>query len=83
VTTSSISENEVTTFVGRETIKVHAGTYDTCKFTSHLVDAPNEVKTEWMIHGTGSFAVKSETTVQGVLQQTVEATSVRLIGRPL
>ena len=83
VTTTTISENEVTTFVGRETITVRAGTYDTCKFTSNLVDTPNEVKTEWMIHGTGSFAVKSETTVQGLLQQTVEATSVKLIGRPL
>lgn len=83
VTSTAISENEVTTFVGRETITVRAGTFDTCKFTKYLVDNPNEVSTKWVIHGTGGFRVKSEVRVEGLLQQTMEATSFKLSGRPL
>lgn len=84
VTTTAISDNEVISFVGRETITVRAGTFATCRFSTHAADKPNEVTTRWMVQGSGGYRVKSETTVDGLLQQGMEATSFTLGGgRPL
>lgn len=84
VTTTAISDNDVISFVGRETITIRAGTFETCKFATHAADKPAEVTTKWMVQGAGGFRVKSETAVDGLLQHSMEATSFKLgDGRPL
>jgi hypothetical protein len=84
VTTTAISDNDVISFLGRETITVRAGTFKTCKFDTHAADKPAEVTTRWMVQGSGGYRLKSETTVDGLLQHSMEATSFKLGGdRPL
>ena len=80
-TTSATTNSTLTTkFVGREQVTVPAGTYNTCKFEV-TTSGIGGVTTTWVIDGKG-IPVKSTTTGSGV-QETQEATSVKLNGQNL
>jgi hypothetical protein len=78
---------ELTTFVGRETITVPAGTFDTCKFevvTMASAVFPTSVNTHWIAYGTG-ISVQDKYTLPGTLtaDKITRATAVTLNGETL
>ncbi|MBA2673138.1 hypothetical protein [Ramlibacter sp.] len=69
-------------YVGQEAVTVPAGTYNTCKMeTSSASNGTTSVQTNWFIVGKG-IPVKTTMTGGGV-NQTIQATSVKLNGASL
>jgi hypothetical protein len=87
-TSGTRAVREVITYVGRETLTLAAGTYDTCKF--EVVMPPTTlmgfliVSTYWIVYGTG-ISVQTVTTYPGssLSPQGLYATSVTLNGQKL
>jgi hypothetical protein len=75
-TTSTLSQT--IKYVGRESVTVPAGTYNTCKYET---SSSGSVTTQWVIVGKG-LAVKTVSTA-GNTTQTMQATSVTLNGQRL
>ena len=68
---------ETVTYLGRETVTVPAGTFDTCKF-----DVGDELSTSWLAAGNG-FVVKSFTPAgEGLAETTLELQSATFDGSP-
>ena len=82
-TTSTTTTTQTTKFVGREQVSVPAKTYSACKFeTTFTASGVNSVTTIWVIDGKG-IPVKTQVSVNGVVNSTQEATSVKLNGQAL
>lgn len=75
--TSSVT-NQTIKYVGRETVTVPAGTYNTCRFDYTTTDGTSS---QWIIVGNGLMA-KSTATVQGKTQL-IQATSITLNGQKI
>lgn len=82
VTTCSNTVTTVTTFVGRETVTVPAGTYATCRFDSKVTGTTGTVS-NWVLDGKG-VPVKSVTCDGNqAVTATSSATSLKLNGQAL
>ncbi|MES2939008.1 MAG: hypothetical protein V4864_15080 [Pseudomonadota bacterium] len=69
-------------YVGQETVQVPAGTYNACKMeTTNTSNGTTTVQTSWIIVGKG-IPVKTTMTGGGI-NQTIQATSVKLNGASL
>ncbi len=81
--TTTSTTTETIKFVGREQVTVPAKTYSACRFESTFSSGGvNTVTTTWVIDGKG-IPVKIQTTANGVVNSTQEATSVKLNGQNL
>jgi hypothetical protein len=75
----------ITTYLGRETITVPAGTYETCKIEEiSPADASGNIYTKWLIVGTGIVVRHmSVTPSSNVTDSTGQALSITRNGQPL
>jgi hypothetical protein len=81
--TSTATTTQTTKFVGREQVTVPAKTYSACKFeTTFAGGGVSSMTTTWVIDGKG-IPVKLQISVNGVVNSTQEATSVKLNGQAL
>jgi hypothetical protein len=81
--TTTSTTTETIKIVGREQVTVPAKTYSACKFESTFsTGGVSTVTTTWVIDGKG-IPVKIQTTVNGVVNSTQQATSVKLNGQAL
>lgn len=80
--TSTSTTTETIKFVGREQVTVPAKTFSACKFETTIAGMPNTVTTMWVIDGKG-IPVKTQTTENGVVTSTEQATVVKLNGQNL
>jgi hypothetical protein len=82
-TTTTSTTTQTVKFVGREQVTVPANTYSACKFeTTFAASGVNSVTTIWVIDGKG-IPVKTQISVNGVVNSTQQATSVKLNGQAL
>ena len=81
--TSTSTTTQTVKFVGRENVTVPAKTYSACKFeTTFSTSGVTSTTTTWVIDGKG-IPVKIQSTVNGAITSTQEATSVQLNGQNL
>ena len=74
----------ITTYAGRETITVPAGTYETCKFETVTPSTYQaSIVTDWVIVGQGLLAKRVLDFGAGSSHQTTMATSIMVNGQPL
>lgn len=81
--TSTSTTTQTIKFVGREQVTVPAKTFSACKYeTTFSGGGVNTMTTSWVIDGKG-IPVKTQITVNGVINSTQEATVVKLNGQNL
>ena len=79
----AVNFSEVWKFIGRQTIAVDAGTYDTCEFQMYNVARPNDVYTYWDIYGYGITVqemVSDTSKSPAAITDTQKATAVTING---